>query len=122
MNDAPVTPDFPFTTDDCSGHVYKTLSGNDPPWKGCCVEHDRAYWMGGTAKQRKVADKALRACVRTKAEQAFLKQGDSPAVAKYKAIALAYGVYRTVRVTGHPLLPYSWRWGYGWKVKGYRAL
>jgi hypothetical protein len=50
---------FGFTTDGC------TLSP-DGNWFDCCLEHDFAYWKGGTSEERKAADKKLRECMRAK--------------------------------------------------------
>lgn len=90
----------PFTTDGCSGGMswtYGILFNKDLPWHGACVEHDRAYWYGGTAAQRKAADVKLMHDV---AENGY------PTIGKL--------MYYAVRVGGHPLLPTPWRWGYGW--------
>jgi hypothetical protein len=98
--------DYPFTTDGCSGGMtalWRLVSRRDPPWQGACVEHDRAYWRGGTKRQRAVADGWL--AVRVSA-------------AGYPWWSFA--MWAAVRIGGHPLLPTSWRWGYGWKYpRGY---
>jgi hypothetical protein len=55
-------PDFPFTTDGCSGGmttVWKWIWRRPPPWNELCVTHDRAYWAGGTVAARRAADRAL---------------------------------------------------------------
>jgi len=49
----------PFATDGCTlfpngTSEYKEL------WLGCCVKHDRKYWMGGTKAERLKADRELR--------------------------------------------------------------
>ena len=44
-----------FKSDGCSLFVDGTFKDRDL-WKGCCVEHDVAYWQGGTKKERKQAD------------------------------------------------------------------
>lgn len=57
-----MTPDFPFTTDGCSGGMtllWNFLFDRNPPWNGCCVEHDKFYWQGGTAEDRRWADAGL---------------------------------------------------------------
>ena len=86
----------PFTTDGCSMWVDGTLE-HPNLWRHCCVAHDKAYWLGGTADQRKRADEELEICV---------KQEQGAAMADY--------MYSMVRWGGHPdwLTPY--RWGYGW--------
>jgi hypothetical protein len=92
-----------FTTDGCS--VFPDASG-DACWADCCVEHDRAYWRGGTADERRRADAALRECV---------ARADRPTLGKL--------MYRGVRVTGMPLWPTWFRWGYGWGYgRGYEPL
>lgn len=95
------TPDYPFTTDGCSGGMtwlWEKLFKTDPPWNDLCVEHDRAYWAGGSAQQRRDADNTLMTGV----------------------VGNGYPVWGTlmwisVRFGGHPLLPLPWRWGYGFK-------
>jgi len=82
-------PPFAFTTDGCS-------LWPDGAWRSCCVEHDIAYWCGGTRDARLAADRQLRECVRRKS-------------APTNSQLMYYGV----RVGGHPLWPFSWRWGYG---------
>ncbi len=95
----------PFTTDGCSRfpdgtHLQPAL------WQSCCVAHDAAYWAGGTADQRKLADQALQQCVAT--------QGQS----SVSALMLM-----GVRVGGSPFIPSSFRWGYGWPLwRGYQPL
>ncbi|MCC7348845.1 MAG: hypothetical protein IT538_15760 [Variibacter sp.] len=94
-------PDYPFTTDGCSGGMtaaWRLLLRRDPPWNGCCVDHDRLYWPGGTAAERRSADAKLRACVAARGHPVW-----------------AWAMWAAVRLGGHPLLPFSWRWGYGWK-------
>ena len=56
----------PFTTDGCSGFlslVWRTVFRVPPPWEGCCVTHDKAYWNGGETKLRLKADTRLMQCV-----------------------------------------------------------
>ena len=81
-------PTRPFSTDGCSAWPDGSLYA-------CCVEHDIEYWCGGTAAQRKAADRRLREC----------------------AERIDYGaegmVYFGVRLGGPPWLPTPWRWGYG---------
>ena len=95
----------PFTSDGCSAFPDGTLK-NKNVWLKCCVEHDKAYWMGGTYKERKKADKALKKCV---------------AEVGHSGIALL--MFAGVRVGGTPYLPTGFRWGYGWPyLRGYKAL
>jgi len=47
----------PFTTDGCSLFPDGTLKDNTL-WKSCCIEHDKAYWRGGSYPERQAADHA----------------------------------------------------------------
>lgn len=85
----------PFTTDGCSSFPDGTIADNEL-WLECCVDHDYAYWKGGTYEQREEVDMTLRECV---AE-----------VEKNVALLMHAGV----RIGGTPLLPTTFRWGYGW--------
>ena len=86
-----------FTSDGCSLFPDSSLINNDD-WCECCVEHDIAYWQGGTKEARESADKKLQQCV-------LEKTGD---------VALARVMYEGVRFGGSPYF-YNWyRWGYGW--------
>lgn len=95
----------PFTSDGCSEFPDGT-SAQRTLWRACCVEHDRAYWRGGTYEERIAADRALQECVARVGEPAI-------------ALVMLAGV----RVGGSPFWPTSFRWGYGWPwPHGYRAL
>lgn len=83
-------PPHRFTTDGCS-------MWPDGGWVHCCVEHDVAYWCGGTSPHRHLADEALRACV-----------------SAVRGAPMAWLMYAAVRVGGAPWLPFPWRWAYGW--------
>lgn len=92
-----------FTTDGCS--LFPDSAG-DACWADCCVEHDRAYWRGGTADERRHADAALRECV-----------------ARTGRTTLAGLMHAGVRIGGLPLWPTGFRWGYGWGYgRGYAPL
>jgi hypothetical protein len=101
--------DYPFTTDGCSGgmsRAWRILFRKPPPWESHCITHDRAYHPGGTRQERRAADDALKAAVTHDGYPVW-----------------AFIIWAGVRVGGHPLLPFSWRWGYGWKysrLRGYR--
>lgn len=100
MADMRAIPPKPFTTDGCSGGMswlWLTFTGELPPWEHMCVLHDQAYWRGGTRHARYRADVLLR---------------DRLIVAGHRN--WAWLIYWSVRVGGHPWLPTSWRWGYGW--------
>jgi hypothetical protein len=96
----------PFTSDGCTLFPDKSLISSDD-WCSCCLHHDLAYWRGGTAEERKVADQELRDCV--------LKRTGNQ--------ALATMMYDGVRMGGSPYF-YNWyRWGYGWSYeRKYQAL
>jgi hypothetical protein len=86
-----------FTSDGCSLFPDRSLILKQD-WSACCLEHDIAYWKGGTEAQRLSADTALKACV-------FENTGDE---------ALSETVFNGVRLGGSPYF-YNWyRWGYGW--------
>lgn len=93
-------PRKPFTTDGCSGGMswlFMLCTGKPPPWQQLCVEHDRKYWAGGSRLARRNADQALLA--------AMITRGN---------VWWGLAMYVAVRAGGHPLLPFSWRWGYGY--------
>ena len=92
----------PFTKADSDGcelisPLYKKLTGKTFSFHNCCVEHDRAYYHGGSHLQRLVADRMLRDCVTS-----------------YGGIGyglLANAMYFFARVFGSPkmsFLPWSW--------------
>jgi hypothetical protein len=95
-----------FSTDGCSRFPDRSVvKGKE--WCLCCVAHDRAYWRGGTAEERRKADEALRACVQE-------RTGDA---------GLAALMYTGVRIGGSPYWPTRFRWGYGWGYgRYYRSL
>ena len=103
-------PDYRFSSDGCSGGMswlWRALSGAGPPWEGCCVIHDFAYWQGGTRADRREADRALRRCVRANARE-------YAPIGQCLITALAWIMWAGVRLAGGPYLPMHWRWGYGW--------
>jgi hypothetical protein len=88
-----------FRTDGCSGglsRAWRIALRSDPPWEGCCIMHDHAYWLGGSRFARKQADLALLSCV---------ARNGHP----WWAIAM----YAAVRAFGGPFWPMPRRWGYG---------
>ncbi len=97
----------PFTSDGCSLFPDRSLCNGGNDWCHCCLEHDHAYWRGGTRKQRRTADQELKACIADVTNSALQ----------------AKLMYAGVRLGGSPYL-YTWfRWGYGWKgLRGYRPL
>ncbi len=96
----------PFSTDGCSLFPDGTFSDNDK-WQDCCIEHDIAYWEGGTEQDRLDADLELKRCI-------FERTGDA---------MLAQTVYDSVRAWGSPIFSAWYRWGYGWPYgRGYEPL
>jgi hypothetical protein len=95
----------PFASDGCSSFPDGTRE--DPErWKRCCVEHDLAYWLGGTREDRRRADEEFAACV---------EEIDHP--------ALARAMWLGVRAGGGPYWPTRYRWAFGWPFTlGYRAV
>lgn len=90
-----------FTSDGCSLFLDRSPINNENDWCKCCLEHDIAYWQGGTKAQRLEADEQLRDCV--------LKKTGDP--------ILADTMYKGVRFGGSPYF-YNWyRWGYGWSYE-----
>ena len=89
-------PEHAFTTDGCS--AWPDTESTRP----CCIEHDIAYWCGGSAADRRAADDRFRACVRERSGSAWL------------AAIMRAGV----RFGGHPLFPMPYRWGYGDPYQG----
>ncbi|OFZ19747.1 MAG: hypothetical protein A2X94_16615 [Bdellovibrionales bacterium GWB1_55_8] len=103
----PQTPNTlsPFISDGCSSFPDGNLT-DKRKWRNCCIEHDIAYWQGGTRSQRLAADTQLRDCVAATGEH-----------------EIAQAMFAGVRVGGKPNLPTRWRWGYGWKKdNGYGPL
>ena len=95
-----------FSSDGCSLFVDGTFESPEL-WKDCCLQHDIAYWRGGTELERESADLALKACVQKKTGNA----------------KLAELMYQAVRTGGEPHFPTWYRWGYGWPVgRGYQRL
>ena len=100
----------PFATDGCSMWIDGT-SSQPWLWRHCCVAHDRDYWIGGTALERRASDQRLHKCVMDIAGK-FM--GDY--------------MYTFVIPGGSPYWITPYRWGYGWsymdegKLRGYRNL
>lgn len=87
----------PEESDGCTivSSIYKFFTKRQTPFRHICVEHDRAYYYGGTYEQRLAADKALLEGVKS-----------------YGFPILAYVMYFFVRVFAHPRMPFYWRWCY----------
>ncbi len=81
------------------------ITGDD--WCLCCLDHDLAYWRGGTEKERLAADERLKRCIAERTGDALLAQA----------------IFTGVRIGGSPHFPTWYRWGYGWIYgRGYRPL
>ncbi|MBN8536462.1 MAG: hypothetical protein J0M15_05380 [Deltaproteobacteria bacterium] len=92
----------PFTSDGCS------LSPNsffEVDFTECCVEHDVAYWLGGSKDEKDKSDVQLKACIQSKLNSTF--NNDISAT-----VAQTY--FFGVQMGGVNFLPNSFRWGYGW--------
>lgn len=95
-----------FSSDGCSLFPDGTIKDRSK-WCDCCLQHDIAYWRGGTEEERIRADAALRDCV-------LERTGDK---------ALAETMYLGVRAGGHPGFPNWYRWAFGWNYgRGYKLL
>jgi len=83
-------PSNSFVSDGCSCW---------PDWDyyDCCYEHDKIYWAGGSAEERRQADIELMECVGKKGHD-----------------VLAAFMYLGLRVGGHGWLPTPFRWGFGY--------
>lgn len=71
----------------------------DGKYLDCCVEHDQAYFAGGSWSARWRADKKLMKCVAAK-KGWFHKP-------------LSRAMWLGVRIGGAPFLPTPFRWGFG---------
>jgi hypothetical protein len=95
-----------FTSDGCSWFPDGLLVTDKNKWLHCCIEHDVAYWKGGTSEEKKAADQHLGQCVAKTGERLIGK-------------AMALGV----RGGGAADLPTTFHWGYGWvQYRGYAPL
>lgn len=96
----------PFSSDGCS--LFPDGDRADRKrWCACCLQHDLAYWRGGTEDERKHADEQLRTCVVERTGNALL----------------AETMYLGVRAAAAPAAPTWYRWGYGWNYgRGYARL
>jgi hypothetical protein len=71
----------------------------DGNYRDCCVEHDKAYFIGGGRKLRAAADGELFRCVRAKGR-------------RYNTV-VAPMMWVGVRLGGVGWLPTPFRWGFG---------
>ena len=114
--------DKPFTTDGCSGFMsffWRVFLRKRPPWEGCCIEHDKAYWQGGPKSLRLQADIEVLRCV---ANQGY------PYWAIIIFIAVRIGgpwwlLFPSIRIDDDESWHFSifeTRWGYGWRYPRYK--
>jgi hypothetical protein len=95
-----------FTSDGCSMFPDRSKILHED-WCECCLEHDKAYWRGGTREERRAADHSFKECILEKTNNKVL----------------AELMYDGVRLGGSPYFPTWYRWGYGWDYgRGYKAL
>lgn len=83
-----------FVTDGCTLWPDGWWTGRS--WAACCVDHDAAYWCGGSDAERSEADRELRTCV-------------SEAYSGWMGGVMWLGT----RAMGPSWMPAHWRWGYG---------
>lgn len=93
----------PFVSDGCSLFPDGWI-GKQDEWLHCCIEHDAAYWRGGTSEERLYSDQALRQCV---------SETGHPLI----GMLMLGGV----RLGGSPLWPTPFRWGFGWDYPRFYA-
>ena len=95
----------PFTTDGCSVFPDGTIQ-EQSLWLECCIQHDLAYWKGGTLEQKNSADNELETCV---------KKLGKKKIAKVMKLGVDTG--------GSAYFPTPYRWAYGWPyLRGYEPL
>lgn len=103
-------------SDGCSGGMstaYARLPdwvqeqfGEELPWRHCCVEHDRAYYYGGSREDKIAADRQLKKCViETLGEE-------------LGSLLLGSSMQIAVHIGGQPYFATSYRWGYGEDFRG----
>ena len=131
-----------FTTDGCSGGLsvgweylaekiprFRKIHGEIPPWQGCCVDHDRAYYRGGQPVaadgsffMRREADRKLMECVHStgtdRREELSGAYGMTEKEVDGLYLVISRLMHRAVRIGGIPCTGLPWRWGYGWPECG----
>lgn len=92
------TPPRSFTFDGCTLFPDQVFGTS---FRRACLEHDIAYWYGGTAAERKQADLTFK--------EALAKQG-------ILGTSLQYPMYWSVRLFGDTFLlrPINANWGFGY--------
>jgi hypothetical protein len=90
----PKPPEKPFITDGCT--LWPDGSWLGTSWQHCCVEHDAAYWCGGSREMRAAADEEVCRCVD-----------------RETAGIVGWVMWLGSRAFASPWMPAHWRWGYG---------
>jgi hypothetical protein len=98
-------------SDGCSGGMsaaYAKLPdwvherfGQSLPWRHCCIEHDRAYYYGGSREEKIAADLRLKECVADTVGN------------KLTGELLGNAMRLAVHIGGQPYFSTPYRWGYG---------
>lgn len=100
-----------FKSDGWSGglsFLWKFFTGKQEPWYDACVEHDWAYYKGGTEEDRKKADLELRRSIEATGHPIW-----------------GFFIYWAVRIFGSSHWPNALKWGfrYNWYTDyGYREV
>ena len=89
---APVEPPADFKGDGCTAFP-------DGDWGDCCFKHDKEYFRGGSAKERRASDKRLYQCVNA-------KKG-------WQHVIVAPMMWMGVRFLGVEFLHAPFSWGFG---------
>jgi hypothetical protein len=101
--------DYPFQTDGCTlyGWFHKAVYGTLPPFRSTlCLEHDRAYWEGGSFGDKLRADLTLL--------DGLLTAGRIKRAYAYHGLVVFFALLLLTPVL--PVMPLrSWRWGGGWR-------
>jgi len=115
----------PFNTDGCSGNLSARIAACRNflfpgrwsallPWHDDCVEHDRAYHIGGTRHERLLADAKLMIAVASRGYPVI-------AILMFLGVQLGgYGwraeiSYRLLKLVNWKAIRFNW--GYGWGSK-----
>ena len=96
----------PFTNAGCA--FFPTVSfSTETDVSRCCLEHDMAYWHGGTEDERWAVDEAFRECL----------------ISITGSEKLAEMIVDAARLGGTSHFPSWYGWGYGWRPpRGYAPL
>lgn len=108
----------PFVSDGCSSFP-DGLNGDKFLWRDCCMKHDLAYWIGGSAEEKMQADLELKQCVAV----SLGNKTSQNEIIQMVLQSLAEKMESGVAIGGSPLMFSPWRWGYGWNYQiGYDTL